>query len=94
MSYAHFFKLKIHLLSALDFWFLFVFIGKKQLKGQVVSPVTPYTEAGLYWGYRVRLANSLGKVFTECPYKSGYDLTIGTSENGGDVDQLSPLDYR
>jgi predicted SPOUT superfamily RNA methylase MTH1 len=39
---------------------------KKKLKGQVVSPSTPQKEADLYWGYNVRLASSLGAVFTEC----------------------------
>ena len=30
-----------------------------------------------------------GTVFTECPYKEGYDLTIGTSEKGCNIDQAS-----
>lgn len=62
--------------------------GKKTLKGQVVSPFTPEKESGLYWGYTVRLANSLGAVFTGCPYKSGYDLTVGTSEKGTSIDDF------
>ncbi|KAM4635387.1 putative methyltransferase C9orf114 homolog [Polymixia lowei] len=56
-------------------------------KGVVVAPHVPRTEGGLYWGYSVRLASSLSDVFTEGPYKEGYDLTIGTSERGSDVDQ-------
>lgn len=34
-----------------------------------------------------------GAVFTESPYKEGYDLTIGTSERGNHIDQttLSPF---
>lgn len=68
---------------------------KKILKGQVVSPSTPQKEADLYWGYNVRLASSLGAVFTECPYKSGYDLTIGTSERGSDIDTFTQYeDYQ
>lgn len=62
---------------------------KKKLKGQVVSPSTPQKEADLYWGYNVRLASSLGAVFAECPYKSGYDLTIGTSERGSNIDTFT-----
>ncbi|XP_054769585.2 putative methyltransferase C9orf114 [Lytechinus pictus] len=50
---------------------------------KVVSPSAPRLEAGLYWGYSVRLASSLGAVFTGCPFSAdGYDLTIGTSERG------------
>lgn len=68
---------------------------KKKLKGQVVSPATPQKEADLYWGYNVRLASSLGAVFTECPYKSGYDLTIGTSERGSNIDTFTQYeDYQ
>ncbi len=35
----------------------------------------------------------VGAVFTECPYKDGYDLTIGTSEKGKNADHvtLSPF---
>lgn len=63
--------------------------GKKKCKGVVVSPSEPRVKAGLYWGYSVRLACSLGAVFTECPYKEMYDLTIGTSEKGTDVTEFS-----
>ncbi|XP_071097388.1 putative methyltransferase C9orf114 [Haliotis cracherodii] len=62
---------------------------RKHIKGTVVSPSSPRTEAGLYWGYSVRLASSLGAVFTECPYKQGYDVTIGTSERGADIDNFT-----
>ncbi|XP_019619428.1 PREDICTED: putative methyltransferase C9orf114 [Branchiostoma belcheri] len=58
------------------------------LTGKVVSPSVPRTEAGLYWGYTVRLAPSLGAVFTESPFKGGYDLTIGTSERGESTDDV------
>lgn len=27
------------------------------------------------------------QVFTKCPFKGGYDLTVGTSERGADIDQ-------
>ncbi|KAK7131605.1 hypothetical protein R3I94_016658 [Phoxinus phoxinus] len=58
-------------------------------KGVVVAPHVPRTEGGLYWGYSVRLASCLSAVFTECPYKDGYDLTIGTSEKGNNTDHVS-----
>lgn len=34
-----------------------------------------------------------GAVFTESPYENGYDVTIGTSEKGSNIDQttLSPF---
>ncbi|XP_041667209.1 putative methyltransferase C9orf114 homolog [Cheilinus undulatus] len=65
----------------------------KLFKGVVVAPNVPRTEGGLYWGYSVRLASCLSAVFTESPYKEGYDLTIGTSERGNNLDQttLSPF---
>ncbi|XP_077050655.1 putative methyltransferase C9orf114 homolog [Siphateles boraxobius] len=64
-------------------------------KGVVVAPHVPRTEGGLYWGYSVRLASCLSAVFTECPYKDGYDLTIGTSEKGNNTDHvtLSPFKH-
>ncbi|XP_041826358.1 putative methyltransferase C9orf114 homolog [Melanotaenia boesemani] len=64
-------------------------------KGVVVAPHVPRTEGGLYWGYTVRLASCLSSVFTESPYKEGYDLTIGTSERGSSLDQakLSPFKH-
>uniref|UniRef100_A0A4W6D822 28S rRNA (uridine-N(3))-methyltransferase n=1 Tax=Lates calcarifer TaxID=8187 RepID=A0A4W6D822_LATCA len=64
-------------------------------KGVVVAPHVPRTEGGLYWGYSVRLASCLSAVFTESPYKDGYDLTIGTSERGSNMDQspLSPFKH-
>ncbi|KTG37557.1 hypothetical protein cypCar_00011133 [Cyprinus carpio] len=30
-----------------------------------------------------------GAVFTECPYKDGYDLTVGTSERGNSADHIT-----
>ena len=59
-----------------------------------MSPNSPRTEQGLYWGYNVRLAPSFGAVFTQCPFKDGYDVTIGTSERGTSVDQLQLADFR
>ncbi|KXL45561.1 hypothetical protein M433DRAFT_142719 [Acidomyces richmondensis BFW] len=52
------------------------------LKGEAVAPDSPRREAGYYWGYDVRQAESLSAVFTECPYDGGYDISIGTSERG------------
>ena len=73
----------------------FLFLsGKKKLKGKVVSPSEPRRKAGLYWGYSVRLAGSLGAVFTECPYKDMYDLTIGTSEKGDNVSDMVVQDFK
>ncbi|KAL2100050.1 hypothetical protein ACEWY4_004444 [Coilia grayii] len=63
--------------------------GCKRYRGVVVAPHVPRTEKGLYWGYTVRLASSLSAVFTECPFKDGYDVTIGTSERGSNADDIT-----
>lgn len=60
----------------------------KKLKGILVPPNTPRIETGTYWGYSVRLANNLTDVLTKCPYKDGYDLTIGTSDKGTSIDKV------
>ena len=58
------------------------------LTGQLVLPSQIREETGMYWGYTVRLADSLSKVFEDLPDEWGeYDLTIGTSERGKSVDQ-------
>ncbi|TPX62234.1 hypothetical protein CcCBS67573_g08852 [Chytriomyces confervae] len=46
----------------------------------VVSPNHPRETTGVYWGYNVRLAGSIGKVLSESAYEGGYDVTIGVSE--------------
>lgn len=51
-------------------------------RGKAVSPAEPRERAGFYWGYTVRIAESIGNIFTESPFDGGYDLTIGTSERG------------
>nr|XP_033817562.1 putative methyltransferase C9orf114 homolog [Geotrypetes seraphini] len=63
-------------------------------KGCVVSPYSPRAVAGLFWGYRVRLASCLNAVFTEGPFKDGYDLSIGTSERGSSVDTVTLPSFR
>lgn len=62
----------------------------KKLRGNVVTPTTPVHTNGTYWGYNVRCAESLGAVFTQCPYKEGYDLLIGTSERGEPIPNSLP----
>lgn len=58
----------------------------KKLKGKPVPPNAPRDRTGCYWGYSVRLASSLSNILNECPFEGGYDLTIGTSERGDNVD--------
>ncbi|ESZ97923.1 hypothetical protein SBOR_1688 [Sclerotinia borealis F-4128] len=58
------------------------------IKAEAVSPDEPREEGGYYWGYNVRRAGGLSDVFTECKYDGGYDMTIGTSERGVDVQDL------
>lgn len=45
--------------------------GSKKLKGEIVSPSLPRSKYGVYWGYNVRLANSLKEVFSKAPYEEG-----------------------
>lgn len=55
----------------------------KYLFGRLVDRETPKVTEGLYWGYRVRVAESLSTVFSNSAVSAtGYDLTIGTSERG------------
>lgn len=76
-----------------------VTLGMKKIKGSknkefieadVVSPATPREKMGYYWGYQVRLADSISSVFTESPHPEGYDLTLGTSERGKDLSKVTP----
>lgn len=60
----------------------------KKLKGFIVPPDVPRSDTGIYWGYSVRLANNLTEVLTQCPYKNGYDMTIGTSDKGTSIDEI------
>lgn len=60
-------------------------VGKQKghyIQAGVVSSKTPREKLGVYWGYNVRMADKFSKVLTDCPYKTGYDYVIGTSERG------------
>ncbi|KRX68830.1 Uncharacterized protein T09_10426 [Trichinella sp. T9] len=61
---------------------------QKRLVAKVVNPTEPRTAMGYYWGYNVRLAKSLKSVFSDCPYVEGYDLIVGTSDKGTNVDNV------
>jgi predicted SPOUT superfamily RNA methylase MTH1 len=52
------------------------------MKGTVVSPSAPREDDGTYWGFTTRMATSINDVFEGCPFETGYDLKIGTSERG------------
>jgi predicted SPOUT superfamily RNA methylase MTH1 len=54
--------------------------------GRIVSSSDPKTKEGMYWGYNVRIANSLSHVLTECPHAGGYDMVIACGEGGRSVD--------
>jgi methyltransferase len=60
----------------------------KKLKGKIVSPSEPRRATGIYWGYNVRIANSISQVFSQSPYPDGYDVTIGTSDKGENVHEV------
>ncbi|KAI4248387.1 MAG: hypothetical protein L6R40_000946 [Gallowayella cf. fulva] len=59
------------------------------IAASAVAPEVPREKAGYYWGYGVRAASSLSAVITECSYSDGYDLTIGTSERGTPITELT-----
>lgn len=64
-------------------------LKSKKLKGKVVPPSEPRRATGIYWGYNVRIANSISQVFSQCPYGAdGYDVTIGTSDKGENVHEV------
>ncbi|XP_052895275.1 putative methyltransferase C9orf114 [Anopheles moucheti] len=65
-------------------------LKSKKIRAKVVPPSQPRQETGIYWGYTVRIANSLSQVFTKSPYRGGYDMTIGTSDRGTDIHDLEP----
>lgn len=60
----------------------------KEIRAEPVAPNEPREDGGYYWGYNVRRAAGLSDVFTECNYEGGYDMTIGTSERGVDIETL------
>ena len=62
--------------------------GKKIPTGQAVAPTKPRSKHGLYWGYQTRLARTFGEIFSESPYRDGYDMIIGHSSNGQSIDSL------
>jgi len=61
-----------------------------KIEGTPVSPTRPRERNKFTnWGYTVRIAKGIEEVLTGCPYKAGYDLTIGTSERGRDATDKS-----
>ncbi|KAF8058136.1 Spo [Scenedesmus sp. PABB004] len=56
--------------------------SEHMIRGSVAPPSAPREEAGLYWGYTVRLARGLSGLLHEGPFPGGYDLKLGTSERG------------
>jgi predicted SPOUT superfamily RNA methylase MTH1 len=63
-------------------------LKSRKIRAKIVPPSQPRLETGIYWGYTVRIANSLSEVFSKCPYEGGYDLTIGTSDQGSCVHEV------
>ena len=49
-----------------------------------VSPLEPKA-LGLYWGYQVRLIDTINKLLKECPYPDGYDLKICIDNTHGEL---------
>ena len=55
-----------------------------------VTPGTPRLESGIYWGYDVRVADSLSAVLCQSPHEDGYDLTIGVGTRGDPAKKMQP----
>ena len=62
--------------------------NEEVILAEAVAAEEPREEGGYYWGYSVRRAACLSDVFTECGFDGGYDVSIGTSERGVDVETL------
>jgi predicted SPOUT superfamily RNA methylase MTH1 len=58
---------------------------------EAVAPTEPREAEGYYWGYTVRRCESLSAVFTECPFDGGYSISVGTSERGMPLSDVSGL---
>ncbi|KAI8068043.1 putative RNA methyltransferase [Gongronella butleri] len=58
--------------------------GQPPMPAKVISPKTIPQQTGLYWGYTIRVAESLSQARSETTYKDGYDLTIGVSDISGE----------
>ncbi|KAI0983976.1 hypothetical protein GJ496_008828 [Pomphorhynchus laevis] len=55
---------------------------------KIVSPNEPFVELSIYWGYRVRYANTIDEVMSSPLFNEPYDVTIGTSDKGISVDSI------
>lgn len=61
----------------------------RNLRGEIVAPSkngTPPRDMGVYWGYRVNRAGSLGEVLM----RQRWDLKVGTSRYGVPVQEVLP----
>ena len=63
----------------------------KSESAEAVAPTEPREVDGYYWGYTVRRCGSLSAVFTECPFDGGYSVSVGTSERGEPLSEVSGL---
>ena len=62
--------------------------GNDRRFGQPTAPSEPREKMNMYWGYETRIAKSLVEVFTDAAVEDkGYDLVIGTSERGTDINK-------
>ncbi|GLI67552.1 hypothetical protein VaNZ11_011779, partial [Volvox africanus] len=61
--------------------------SETMIVGKAVPPSLPREQLGLYWGYTVRVALGLKRVFKDSAVGQ-YDLTIGSSPSGADTDPL------
>lgn len=67
--------------------------NRKKFHAKVVSPSEPRIKYGHYWGYTVRIADSLSAVFSNCPFivTNNYK-SVETDEEKSKIDVRDALD--
>lgn len=69
-------------------------LRSKKVRGKIVSPLQPRNETGVYWGYTVRIAKSFSDIFTKSEHSNGYDLTVGTSDKGTNINTIENKSFK
>ncbi|PNH05465.1 hypothetical protein TSOC_008303 [Tetrabaena socialis] len=81
-------RLTVHLGDAEPVTRFMAAYSETMIVGKVVSPSEPRERLGLYWGYTVRIALGLQRVFKDAAVSraGSYDLTIGSSPSAAPTD--------
>ncbi|OAF71349.1 hypothetical protein A3Q56_00902 [Intoshia linei] len=72
-----------------------VSMKKNKIDSFIKNPYRYNMEENFYRGYYIRYADKLSNVFNECSFsKNGYDLIIGTSDKGDNVEKVDFPKFR